>query len=280
METITGISEIKEKLKAVRRQGNTVGFVPTMGYFHHGHEALIKKAREENDIVVISIYVNPTQFGPKEDFQSYPKDMQRDSEIASDLGVDYLFTPDTNEVYPDNYLTYVEVEKMSQVLCGKNRPAHFKGVATIVLKLLNIVQPNKAYFGLKDYQQFRIIEKMLDDLNLDIQLVAIPTVRDNDGIAASSRNAYLSYDEREQATCLFQALSEAREAFERGTESAADLIAVIQQIIDKRPLVQLEYIHVIDKQNLDPLDKVLKDKTLIALAAQVGKARLIDNIEI
>lgn len=280
MQIIGEISEIGKKLHEERLQNCSIGFVPTMGFFHHGHMALMKKAREENNVVVVSIFVNPTQFGEGEDLESYPQDLERDSEIAEQLGVDYLFTPAANQIYTADYQTFVEVEKLSRPLCGKARPGHFKGVATVVLKLFNIIDPDRAYFGLKDYQQYRLVERMVLDLNLRVEIKAVPTVRDEDGLAASSRNSYLTYDEREEAAVLFRALNKAKELYEKGTNSSADLISGALDMINKRPLVQLEYMEIVERKTLQPIEKVVKNNTLIAIAAKVGKARLIDNIEI
>ncbi len=280
MDIITTITEIKKRLAEERQAGKTIGFVPTMGYLHHGHEALMRKARSENDVVVLSIFVNPTQFGQSEDFSAYPKNIEKDLSIAQNNQVDYLFTPQASDIYPQGYKTFVEVEGLSDILCGQSRSGHFKGVATIVAKLFNIVKPDKAYFGLKDYQQFRVIEKMGQDLNFGVSLVPVGTIRDNDGLAASSRNSYLTYDEREQATVLYKSLIKAKELFEKGMVAAGDIVAQMREMIDKRPLVELEYIHIVDKVKLEQIDKLKEGSTLIAIAAKVGKARLIDNIEI
>jgi len=280
MQIISGINQIREILEGERSRGRSIGFVPTMGFFHHGHMSLMKKAKEENHVALVSIFVNPTQFGQGEDLDKYPRDLERDAEIAEQLGIDYLFTPQAAEIYPPGYQSYVDVEELSRGLCGEARPGHFKGVATVVLKLLNIVVPDKAYFGLKDYQQYRVIEKMVTDLNLQVEIEGLPTVRDDDGLAASSRNSYLTYDEREQAQVLYQSLIKAKENFEKGTIKAADIVAMMREIIDKRPLVQLEYIQIIDKTTLKSVEAMKQNSTLIALATKVGKTRLIDNLEL
>ncbi len=280
MQKITKIKDIRRELAEERKKGRSIGFVPTMGYFHHGHISLMEKAKSENDIVVVSIFVNPTQFSPEEDYESYPRDLDKDSKIANDAGVDYIFDPNSDEMYPHGFQTSVDVEKLSKLLCGKKRVSHFQGVTTIVLKLFNIVEPDRIYFGLKDYQQFRIIERMVADLNIEIELRALPTVRDEDGLATSSRNSYLTYDEREQATVLYEALTKASKLFEDGNTNAKDLVLKMTKMLDKRPLIQLEYIEIVDKYSFEPIETVQEGKTLIAITAKTGKARLIDNIEV
>ncbi len=280
MEIIKTITKIREQLDKNRAEGCTIGLVPTMGAFHKGHEALMEKAKKENDIVVVSLFVNPTQFSEGEDFESYPADIDSDSEIAEQASIDYLFVPSSDQIYGDDHDTYVDVGRLGQVLCGKTRTTHFRGVATVVLKLFNIVEPGIAYFGKKDYQQVRVIEKMVNDLDVQVKIETIPIVRDEDGIATSSRNTYLTYDEREQATVLYQAISKAKELAQNGVDSVSELETVAGEMIDKRPLVQLEYIHIVDSQALENLKTVSKGKSLAAIAARVGKARLIDNIEI
>ncbi len=240
----------------------------------------MEKAKKENDVVIVSIFVNPTQFGEGEDYEDYPRDQKRDSEIAEQSGAHYLFAPEESELYGSDFNTYIEVGSLGEVLCGKTRTPHFKGVATIVTKLFNIVGPDSAYFGKKDYQQLRVIEKMVQDLNMPVKVEAVETVRDEDGLAVSSRNAYLGYDEREQATVLYQALSKVEEMVQAGNDSTAELEDVVRKMIDKRPLVQLEYIHIVDRSTLKALKKIEDGKSLAAIAANVGKARLIDNIEL
>ncbi|KKM94215.1 hypothetical protein LCGC14_1200550 [marine sediment metagenome] len=280
MQVISTIKEIKNKLLKERSAGRTIGFVPTMGAFHKGHIALMEKAKKENDVVVVSLFVNPTQFGDGEDYEDYSRDQKRDSEIAEQFGVHYLFAPEESELYGSDFDTYVQVGSLGEVLCGKKRTSHFKGVATIVTKLFNIVGPDTAYFGKKDYQQLRVIEKMVQDLNMQVIVQAVETVRDEDGLALSSRNTYLSYDEREQAMVLYQALSKVKEMVQDGNDSTAELEDAVCKMMDKRPLVQLEYIHIVDRSTLKAIKKIEDGKSLAAIAANVGKARLIDNIEL
>jgi len=277
MKTITTIKEIKAILKQERNKGKTIGLVPTMGCFHEGHLSLMRKARENCDVVVTSIFVNPTQFGPSEDFEAYPKDLKNDSKMAEEVGADYLFLPSVEEMYPGECLAYVDVEKIAKVLCGANRPGHFKGVATVVSKLFNITQPDFAYFGEKDYQQLVVIKKMVKDLNFDVQIVGIPTVREEDGLAMSSRNKYLEPKEREAALVLNKSLNLALEMVKNGEKDSIVIKKAIKRLIKKEPLVNLEYISICDNIYLQELSGI-EENVLIALAARVGKARLIDNV--
>jgi len=276
---VTEIPEMRRIVAKWRQSGGKVGFVPTMGYFHRGHLALMERARAENDYVVVSLFVNPTQFGPGEDFARYPRDLERDRRLAEEAGADALFHPAPEEMYPGDYQTYVEVTGLSQGLCGTSRPGHFRGVATVVTKLFNIVTPDRAYFGEKDAQQLRVIKKMVADLNLPVEIRAVPTVREEDGLAMSSRNTYLNPEERRQATALYQSLLWAKEQVAAGERDPARLTAGMQRIIAGSPLVQLEYLEFRDDETLAPLTE-LKGKVLIAIAARVGTARLIDNITV
>lgn len=276
---VTEIPEMRRIVSKWRRAGGKVGFVPTMGYFHRGHLALMEKAREENDYVAVSLFVNPTQFGPGEDFAHYPRDPERDRRLAEEAGVDALFYPAPETMFPGDYQTYVEVTGLSQGLCGASRPGHFRGVATVVTKLFNIVTPDRAYFGEKDAQQLRVIRKMVADLNLPVEIRAVPTVREKDGLAMSSRNSYLTPEERRQATVLYQSLLWAKARLAEGERDPARLAAGMQRIIAGYPLVKPEYIEFRDDETLAPLVEI-KGKVLIAVAARVGKARLIDNITV
>lgn len=263
-------------VKKLKSEGKTIGFVPTMGYLHEGHLSLARQAREDTDIVVMSIYVNPLQFGPKEDFQRYPRDLKRDVKLAKSVGVDIIFTPSDEEMYPPDYVTYVEVEKLTERLCGQFRPGHFKGVTTVVTKLFNIVKPDIAYFGQKDAQQARVIEKMVEDLNMDIKIKIMPIVREKDGLAMSSRNVYLSSEERKKAVSLYLALRKAEGLISQGEREPEKIIEEMKKILVKSGVSRIDYIEIVDSQNLKPLKKI-KGKFLIALAVWIGKTRLIDN---
>ncbi len=258
-------------------EGKTVGFVPTMGYLHEGHLSLFRCARRENDVVIASIFVNPTQFGPGEDFARYPRDPEGDQAKAASAGVDMLFMPKAEDLYPPGYQTYVEVEKLTRGLCGAFRPGHFRGVATIVTKLLMLAFPTRAYFGRKDFQQWRVIEQMARDLHLPVEIVSCPIVREPDGLAMSSRNVYLSQEERQSALSLYRSLRRAEELFRRGETRAEVYAQAIREILEAAPhLKKIDYIAIVDGETLEPVDRVERG-TLIALAAHVGPARLIDN---
>ncbi len=262
---------------AWKRQGYCIGLVPTMGALHDGHLSLIRAARRDNDKVVVSIFVNPAQFGPKEDFKKYPRDLSRDAALCRKQGVDIIFYPSAKEMYPFNYKTYVEANDLSVVLCGKFRPGHFRGVATVVLKLFNIVEPDLAYFGQKDAQQAIIIQRMARDLNMPLGIITVPTRREKDGLAMSSRNAYLTAQERKSAVVLSRALKLAQDLVDSGQRDSQSIIAKIKALIRKSPRCKTQYVQVADLENLKPLAKI-KDRALIALAVYIGKTRLIDNI--
>ncbi len=279
MKIIETIAELKTALNEERNRGKSVGLVPTMGYLHEGHLSLMRAAELQNDVVVASIFVNPTQFGPNEDLDAYPRDLKRDLSLAESVGVDYLFAPKPNEIYPKGFSTYVEIGSMAEILCGASRPGHFRGVLTVVLKLFNIAQPNKAYFGKKDYQQLALIKKMASDLNLSIEIVALETVRESDGLALSSRNKYLTEEERKAAAALSQGLFAVKAEFERGETESARLAGLAKSFIEKEELIDLEYLTICDNISLEPLTR-LKASAVMLLAAKVGKARLIDNIEL
>lgn len=261
----------------LRRKGKVIGFVPTMGYLHEGHLSLIRIAKKRSHVLVVGIFVNPTQFGPSEDFKKYPRDFRRDRLLLENEGCDFLFVPRIKDMYPEGYLTFVNVEKITGTLEGAVRPRHFRGVTTVVAKLFNIVQPDLAVFGQKDAQQAVVLKKMVDDLNYGIKMIIAPTVRERDGLAMSSRNKYLSKEERKQATVLYEALREAKRLIRRGELSANRVIARMTNMIRKQPSARLEYIDITDADTLDLLSR-LKGEVLISLAARFGKARLIDNI--
>ncbi len=267
-------------MKALARQwrkaGRRIGFVPTMGYLHEGHLSLVRESKKRSDVTVVSIFVNPTQFGPDEDFKKYPRDPAKDSAYLEKAGVDCLFRPGTAEVYPPGYRTYVEVESLGDKLCGRSRPGHFRGVATVVLKLFDIVGPDLAFFGAKDAQQVLIIRRMAADLDLDVEVVTCPLVREADGLALSSRNTYLSVEERKAALALSTSLRWAEKAVRAGERDAARLIAGIRSILEAEPLARVDYVAAVNPETLEPVAE-LRGEVLIALAAYFGATRLIDN---
>ena len=274
---IETVKELREYLAGQRAAGNTVGLVPTMGFLHEGHLSLIREAKAENDVVVVSDFVNPTQFGPNEDFESYPRNIERDTELALSAGADVIFYPSVSEMYPPESSTYVEVEgNITRVLCGASRPTHFRGVTTVVNKLFNIVEPNKAYFGQKDAQQVAVLTKMVKDLHMDIELIICPIVREPDGLAMSSRNTYLSAEERKQAVILNQALKKAKNAFANGEKDVVKLTGIITDKINEMPLAVIDYVSILDFPSLKPIITIEKD-ALAAVAVKFGKTRLIDN---
>ncbi len=259
-----------------RKNGLRIGFVPTMGYFHEGHLSLMRRAKELADKVVVSIFVNPIQFGPQEDFRDYPRDLERDARLAEEIGVDVIFTPKAEEMYPEGFQTFVEVERLTKPLCGARRPGHFRGVTTVCLKLFNIVKPHFAVFGLKDYQQYLVVKRMVADLNLDLEIIGHPIVREKDGLAMSSRNVYLSPEERKSATCLYKALCLAQEKVKKGVRIVPTLKQELEQFIISHPYTEIDYVEFCHPETLDPV-KEIAGPTLLALAVFVGKARLIDN---
>jgi pantoate--beta-alanine ligase len=279
MITVSTITEVRAACDAARAEGRTVGFVPTMGFFHEGHRSLMRAARAENDFVVLSLFVNPTQFGPTEDLAAYPRDPDGDAAVAAAEGVDVLFTPDVDEMYPSGTRTTVHVAGLTEVLCGASRPGHFDGVTTVVTKLFSIVGPCRAYFGRKDAQQLAVIRRMTADLDLPVEVVGCPLVREADGLALSSRNSYLTDEERAAATILSGALYMTSEAVVRGVRDAATIRRLLADTVAHAALVHLEYAEVVDAATLDAIDEITGD-TLVALAAHVGKARLIDNVTI
>ena len=266
------------EIRALRQQlRGTVGFVPTMGFLHEGHLALVKQARRENSAVIVSIYVNPAQFGPKEDFGAYPRDLNRDLELLKGEGVDIVFVPSDDEMYPCEFSSWVDVEKVTERLEGASRPGHFRGVATVVAKLFNIVQPSRAYFGQKDAQQVMVIKRMVADLNMGIEIVVVPTLRESDGLAMSSRNIYLSPKERQAATILFKALTLGRQLSQGGEKDAEKIRQQMTALIQKEPLAQIDYVSIADAETLEELS-LLDRSALASLAIRMGKTRLIDNM--
>lgn len=277
MRVFDKIAELQEYLAFQQAKGKSVGLVPTMGYLHEGHLSLIEKCAADNDVTVVSVFVNPTQFGPNEDLETYPRDLERDKQLASQAGADVMFTPAPDEMYPDGYCTYITVEGLSGVLCGKSRPIHFRGVATVVCKLFHIVSPDRAYFGQKDAQQLVIIQKMVRDLNLNVKVIGCPIVREADGLAKSSRNVYLSEEERRRAPVLYQSLCMAQQMVEAG-ERQADVIrdAIVKNLQGASPTL-IDYVEIVSANSLEPIT-LLAGQVLIALAVKFGNTRLIDNI--
>ena len=276
MKIVSDIREMQQLAGHYRQQGKTIGFVPTMGYLHEGHLSLMRRARPQCDILVVSIFVNPTQFGPNEDFERYPRDFERDERLCREVGVDVVFYPTADAMYPRPYLTYVHVEKLSETMCGASRPGHFRGVTTVVTKLFNIVQPHIAVFGQKDYQQSLIIRQMVRDLNFDVQIDVAPIVREADGLAMSSRNKYLSPEERQQALVLYRSLTRAEELIREGERNVDTLLQAMQTVISEAPDARIDYIAIVDAETLEPLSTV-RHNTVIALAVYIGTTRLIDN---
>jgi len=280
VEIIRTVHEMKATALELLCRGVTHGLVPTMGYLHEGHLSLVKKAREDNDIVTVSIFVNPTQFGPNEDYGNYPRNEKRDLSFLMELGVDYVFIPTVEEMYETGHSTFVEVENLTEGLCGARRPGHFRGVATVVTKLFNIIMPTRAYFGQKDAQQFRVIRRMVRDLNISVELVEMPIVRESDGLAMSSRNVYLSPPERIQAPFIHKALLKGVELVRKGITDTHTIKTEMIKTLSKGDLINIDYIEIVDEQTLAPVDDLKEarsGKVILAVAAYLGKARLIDN---
>ena len=274
MKIIKTAGELKIELQ---KQGRPVGFVPTMGYLHEGHISLVEKAREENTVVAVSIFANPAQFAPDEDLDNYPRDIKRDIDLLSGAGVDIVWIPTVETMYPDGYQTWVEVEQLSKILEGSFRPTHFRGVTTIVAKLFNAVRPDRAYFGQKDAQQAAVIQQMVRDLNYQIEIIICPIIRESDGVAMSSRNSYLDEKERQAAVCLSRGLFRARELFSNGERRSTELKEIVRDEVEREPLAKLQYISCADPETLAELENEVKT-CLISMAVFVGKTRLIDNI--
>ena len=283
MRTVTTVAELREVCDAARAQGRTVGFVPTMGYFHDGHRSLMRAARADNDLLVVSLFVNPTQFSPTEDLSAYPRDLDGDAAQAAAEGVDLLFVPRVDEVYPGDERTTVHVGGITEVLCGASRPGHFDGVTTVVIKLFSMVGPCRAYFGRKDAQQLAVVRRMTRDLNLPVEVVGCPLVRETDGLAMSSRNAYLTADDRVAALVLSRSLFVLGEAVQRGERHCTRLHALLTDALAAEPQVRIDYAAIVDAASLEAverLDRADSSETLVALAAFVGRARLIDDVTI
>lgn len=275
---ISTVEEMRATSAKLRAEGKTIGLVPTMGFFHEGHLSLMRRSVAENDVTITTLFVNPTQFGANEDLDAYPANLERDLEMAGSVDVDILFTPTNREMYPDGYKTYIRVEDWSDKLCGVTRPIHFRGVTTVCCKLFNVCRPNRAYFGQKDAQQLLIIKKMTRDLNMDLEIVPMPTFREPDGLAMSSRNVYLTPEERQDAVLLSRGLNRAREMFEGGDDDAEKLKAAVRETLESSPRIRVDYVEAVDTETLEPADRIRSGGALLAVAAFLGKARLIDNI--
>ena len=275
MVVVKTIKEVRETVKQWKKEGLSVGFVPTMGYLHEGHQSLIRAAGE-NDKVVVSIFLNPMQFGPTEDLASYPRDLERDKEKCLESGADLIFAPDASEMYGDNFQSFVDMNLLTQELCGLTRPCHFRGVCTVVTKLFNIVKPDRAYFGKKDAQQLAVIKRMVADLNMDIEIIGCPIIREKDGLAKSSRNTYLSAEERQAALVLSKAVKKAEELIAAGVRDSAEIISQMSAVVDAEPLAKTDYIKVVSLDTMQQISKI-EDSALVALVVYIGKTRLIDN---
>lgn len=277
MQIIERVLEMQRWSESERRQGSRIALVPTMGALHEGHLSLVRDGKVRGDRVVVSLFVNPAQFAPQEDFASYPRDFERDRELLNDTGTDVLFHPAVEEIYPEGFETRIEFGELSKPLCGAVRPGHFSGVATVVATLFNIVRPHVAIFGCKDYQQLQIIRRLVRDLNFDIEVIGHPTVREGDGLAMSSRNAYLNPEERKAALCLYRSLRHAEEMVRRGERCGAAIVDAVRGEIAREPLARVEYATLCDSESLREVERV-EEIALLALAVRIGKARLIDNI--
>lgn len=279
MKVVTTVKEVRELVKGWKKEGQSVGFVPTMGYLHEGHGSLISAARKDNDKVVVSIFVNPMQFGPTEDLESYPRDLEKDSAYCESLGADLIFHPEASEMYTDGFSSFVDMSVLTEELCGLSRPVHFRGVCTVVNKLFNIVQPDRAYFGQKDAQQLAVIKHMVEDLNMDVTVIGCPIVREEDGLAKSSRNTYLSPEERKAALVLSKTIFMGQKLVEEGMTDAKKLVALMKENIEKEPLAKIDYVKAVDGLTMQQVD-TLKSPGLVAMAVYIGKTRLIDNFMI
>ena len=279
MKVISKIDQMKKYVQKAKKAGKTIGFVPTMGYLHQGHLSLMRRARTENSLLIISIFVNPAQFGEGEDYNEYPRDLRRDKKLARELGTDLIFAPSVRQMYPRGYSTFVQEEKLSKHLCGLSRPAFFRGVTTVVAKLFNIVNPTRAYFGQKDFQQLVIIKRMVKDLNLNVKIISLPLIREKDGLALSSRNSYLNRKERKSSLVLHQSLKKAKKLVESGERDSRKIVNQMKRIIREEKLAKIDYLKICDPQTLEDVEKI-EGRTLVALAVWIGKTRLIDNMVI
>ena len=277
MQVIKTIQAMKERSSQARREGEVIVLVPTMGFFHEGHLSLMREGRKLGDLLVVSLFVNPTQFGPNEDFKNYPRDFERDRKMAEGVGTDILFAPEPGEMYPPDHQTLVRVEKVTQNLCGRSRPTHFQGVTTVVTMLFEIVMPHVAIFGEKDYQQLVTIKQMVRDLHMNVEVVGMPTVREADGLAMSSRNTNLLPEERKAALSLYRSLQKAKELLQKGERNADQILQEMKRILQSEPLVNIDYAQICDARTLEDVNRIEGD-IVVALAAYLGKTRLIDNL--
>ncbi len=276
MKVVHTIKEVREIVKQWKKEGLTIGFVPTMGYLHEGHKSLIMKSVSQNDRTVVSDFVNPTQFGPNEDLARYPRDLERDSKLVESAGADLLFNPEPSEMYPAHFTTTVNTSEVTEHLCGARRPVHFGGVCQVLTKLFNIVTPNRAYFGQKDAQQLAVVKRFVRDLNFDIEIIGCPIVREEDGLAKSSRNTYLSPEERKAAVILSKSLKAGKALIESGERCSQKVIDKITEVLKSEPLAKIDYVSIVDNTNIQPLDTI-KGEVLVAIAVYIGKTREIDN---
>jgi len=276
MNIVSTVDEVRKQVKAWRKEGLSVGLVPTMGYLHEGHKSLIDAAVQDNDRVVVSVFVNPTQFAPGEDLETYPRDLDRDAALCEKAGAALIFHPEPSEMYHQDYSTFVDMRTLTQGLCGKTRPTHFSGVCTVVSKLFHIVQPDRAYFGQKDAQQLAVIRHMAEDLNFDIEIIGCPIVREEDGLAKSSRNTYLNEEERKQAVILSKALQKGKACIEAGERKSSEIKNMIRETIETMPLAKIDYVEIVDFKTLENIQEI-KGEILAAVAVYIGKTRLIDN---
>ena len=276
MKLVHTVNEVREQVKEWKKEGMTVGLVPTMGFLHEGHQSLIAASVKENDRTVVSVFVNPTQFGPNEDFEAYPRDIEKDSALCESTGADLIFNPEPEEMYPEGFCTYTNITGLSDALCGKSRPIHFKGVCTVVSKLFNIVGADKAYFGEKDAQQLAIIRRMVRDMNIPVEIVGCPIIREEDGLAKSSRNTYLNQEERKAALILSKAIFAGKDMVENGEKSAEKVVSSMTEIIKSEPLAEIDYVEMVDMNTMKNTDAV-EGTVLCAIAVKIGKTRLIDN---
>lgn len=277
MQVVHELSAVQRRCESFRREGKTIGLVPTMGCFHEGHLSLMRRARADNDVVVVSLFVNPIQFAQGEDFERYPRDLQGDLGQAAGVGIDLIFAPSAESIYPNGFQTFVEVTALTEGLCGASRPGHFRGVCTVVTKLFNLIRPHRAYFGQKDYQQSLVVRRLVADLNLDLEVVVLPTVRESDGLAMSSRNVRLAPEERRAASVLYRALRLSEARIRAGERNAKAIIDEMRTMIEAEPLARIDYVALCDPETLKPLDRI-EGPALAALAVRLGETRLIDNL--